>query len=355
MKKQIKDTSRNWTDSVLEEGGKIKDVIESLNLSSSQVALVVGKNKKFIGIITDGDLRRSLINGNTIEDDFSLLVNKNPITVPNDFASSDVLNLMREHDIHQIPILTDGSLVGLHVIDDLIGKSKHDNTIVIMAGGRGLRLRPYTENCPKPMLLVGDKPMLHHIIDKAKLEGFSNFIITTHYLTHIIQDYFEDGSKFDVSISYTNEKEPLGTAGALSLISPVLSRPFIVTNGDVMTDIRFADILNFHEKNNGIATMATRPYQLSHPYGVVEINGIEINGFKEKPIYQSFINAGVYVLNPETLLLLNEKEVCDMPTLLQRNKSKGNLITAYPMHEPWVDVGRVEDLNAIRAKDDGSK
>ena len=348
---------KNWKDSTLLDGGKIKDVIKSLNTSSSQVVVIKDIKNKFIGIITDGDLRRSLIEGNTLEDSFSSLINKNPVTVTDHMDNHDVLDLMIKHDIHQIPIVDNTqTITGLHVIDELISKSKLDNTIVIMAGGKGMRLRPYTENCPKPMLLVGDKPMLHHIIDKAKLEGFSNFIITTHYLTHVIENYFKDGSKFGVNISYTHEDKPLGTAGALNLIpKKLIEKPFIVTNGDVMTDIKFFDILKFHNKNNAIATMATRPYQLSHPYGVVEMKGIEIESFQEKPIYHSHINAGVYVLEPDSIALLEAGEHCDMPTLLKKNKSNKRKVVAYPMHEPWIDIGRLEDLNIAREEDNKNK
>lgn len=343
---------KNWRDCILKDKGKIKDVINSLNISSSQVVIIEHSDNSFKGIITDGDLRRSMLDGYTLEDDFQPIVNTNPITVSEGVNENKVLEIMMKNDIHQIPIIKNKKIIGLHTIDNLIAQKNIDNTIVIMAGGKGMRLRPYTENCPKPMLIVGDRPMLHHIIDKAKSEGFSNFVITTHYLTHVIEDYFMDGSKFGVNISYTREDKPLGTAGALNLISKnIIKKPFIVTNGDVMTDIKFSDILKFHIKNNAFATMATRPYQLSHPYGVIEINGIEIESFKEKPIYHSHINAGVYVLDPKTIEILGNNEHCDMPSLLKKNKDKNKKIIAYPMHEPWIDVGRVEDLNTIRKKD----
>ncbi len=337
-----------WKKSIVEEGGKIKDVINSLNNSSSQVAIIESKQKKFVGIITDGDIRRGFLDGKAIDDEFETLINKNPIIVDEYISSDEVLKIMIKEDIHQIPIVKNNEIHGLHVIDNILTKSKHDNLIVIMAGGMGKRLRPYTEDCPKPMLKVGNKPMLQHIIEKAKEDGFNNFIITTHYLNHIIEEHFRDGSEFGVNITYTHEKDPLGTAGALSLIDPKPDKPFIVTNGDVMTEVRFSDILDFHTNNDGIATMAIRQYELHHPFGVVDIKNSEVESFEEKPIYYSYINAGVYVLNPEALSSLNKNEVCDMPTLLQKNKSKNNKITAYPMHESWIDVGREEDLHSIR-------
>ncbi len=348
MKDKVVSTLDEWEKSLVEEGGKIKDVIQSLNSSSSQIVIVISKKQKFIGIITDGDIRRGFLEGKNIEDQFDSLINTNPIIVDNTVSKNEALKIMMKNDIHQIPIIRNNKIYGLHVIDNVLAKSEHDNFIVIMAGGMGKRLRPYTEDCPKPMLKVGNKPMLHHIIQKAKEDNFKNFIITTHYLNHVIQDYFEDGSKFGVNISYTNEKEPLGTAGSLSLITPKPKKPFIVTNGDVMTEVKFSDILDFHEENNGIATMAIRQYELHHPFGVVELSDSDVVSFKEKPIYYSHINAGVYVLNPVALKELKKNEFCDMPTLLQRNKLNNKKISAYPMHEAWVDVGREEDLQSIR-------
>jgi dTDP-glucose pyrophosphorylase len=353
---ELKVVHRNWVDSVLLDGGKVKDVIESLNRSSSKVVMIKSRDGKFVGLITDGDLRRSLLLGNSLDDDFTSLINKNPISIGAEVKNDQILELMIEHNIHQIPVLNiESEIIGLRVIDELIATPKLNNRIIIMAGGKGTRLRPYTETCPKPMLLIGGKPMLHHIIDKAKIEGFSNFIITTHYLRHMIEDYFGNGAKFGVNISYTHEHEPLGTAGALSLITEKLDESFIVTNGDVVTDIKFSDILLFHKKNVGFATMATRPYQISHPYGVVETNGIEISSFQEKPVYHSIINVAVYVLEPGVLDLLPINEHCDMPTLLEKSKAEGKRVLAYPTHESWIDVGRVEDLIAVRERDNKSQ
>lgn len=356
MQDKLKVVPRNWVDSVLLDGGKVRDVIESLNRSSSKVVMIKSRDGKFVGLITDGDLRRSILLGNAIDDDFTSLINKNPISVGAEVENYQILELMIEHDIQQIPVLNiESEIIGLRVIDELIATPKLNNRIIIMAGGKGTRLRPYTETCPKPMLLIRGKPMLHHIIDKAKIEGFSNFIITTHYLSHMIEDYFGNGAEIGVNISYTHEHEPLGTAGALSLITEKLDEPFIVTNGDVVTDIQFSDMLLFHKKNAGIATMATRPYQISHPYGVVEVNGSEISSFQEKPVYHSMINAAVYVLEPDVLDLLPINKHCDMPTLLEKNKAEGKRILAYPIHESWIDVGRAEDLIAVRERDNKSQ
>jgi NDP-sugar pyrophosphorylase family protein len=213
-----------------------------------------------------------------------------------------------------------------------------------MAGGKGTRLRPHTENCPKPLVRVAGKPMLEHIIDRAKLEGFNDFTLAVYYLGHMLEEYFGDGSRFGVNIEYLRESAPLGTAGALSLLNPRPDVSFVVTNGDVLTDIRYGELLDFHSRHAAAATMAVRTHEWQHPYGVVQTRGMEIVGFEEKPVARSHINAGVYVLSPEALDELECGVPCDMPTLFERLQSSSRRIFAYPMHEPWLDVGRPEDL-----------
>jgi NDP-sugar pyrophosphorylase family protein len=219
-----------------------------------------------------------------------------------------------------------------------------ENIMVIMAGGMGTRMRPYTEDCPKPLLPVAGKPMLEHIIERAKLEGFSQFIIAIHYLGHMIEECFGDGEQLGVEIAYLKENAPLGTAGALSLLNPKPRLPFVVTNGDVITDIRYGELLDFHVRHAAAATMAVRIHEWQHPFGVVQMQGVEIVGFEEKPVARTHINAGVYVLDPSVLNLLDDDQRCDMPTLFERLQVKNNRTVAYPMHEPWLDVGRPDDL-----------
>jgi len=218
--------------------------------------------------------------------------------------------------------------------------------MVIMAGGMGTRLRPHTENCPKPLLPVAGKPMLEHIIDRAKLEGFTQFVLAIHYLGHMIEDYFGNGERLGVQIDYLHEEVPLGTAGALGLLNPTPTLPFVVTNGDVISEIRYGELLDFHIRQSAAATMAVRVYEWQHPFGVVKTQGIEIVGFEEKPIARNHINAGVYVLEPAALSVLAADSCCDMPTLFERLQDKMHRTVAYPMHELWLDVGRPDDLLA---------
>ena len=190
--------------------------------------------------------------------------------------------------------------------------------------------------------------MLEHIIERAKLEGFSHFVLAIHYLGHMIEDYFGHGERLDVRIDYLREQSPLGTAGALGLLNPRPDTPFVVTNGDVITDIRYGEFLDFHIRHDAAATMAVRVHEWQHPFGVVQTQGVDIVGFEEKPVARSHINAGVYALGPDTLSVLNADAHCDMPILFELLQAKAMRTVAYPMHEPWLDVGRPDDLAAAR-------
>lgn len=255
------------------------------------------------------------------------------------------MQLMVANKVQQVPVVDGGHrVVGLHLWDELTTSPARPNLMVIMAGGIGKRLLPHTENCPKPLLPVAGKPMLEHIIERAKLQGFSRFVLAIHYLGHMIEDYFGDGSRLDVHISYLRETEPLGTAGALGLLDPAPDAPFVVTNGDVLTDIHYGELLDFHVRHDATATMAVRVHEWQHPFGVVQTQGIDIVGFEEKPVARTHINAGVYALAPDALDSLVRDARCDMPTLFERLQKPGQRTVAYPMHEPWLDVGRPEDL-----------
>ena len=353
MSNELRDSAgaENWRHAVLEEHAKIKEAIQNLDQVSLKIALIVDEDGKLIGTLSDGDVRRGLLKGLVLESSIESIIYRNPFVVPDNLQSELVLQLMTVNKIQQIPIVDEEKrLIGLHIWDQLARPKERNNLIVIMAGGRGIRMHPHTEDCPKPMLEVDGKPMLEHIIQRAKAEGFGEFIISVHYLGHVIEDYFGDGSDHGVRIQYLCEKDPLGTAGALSLIQELPGLPFLITNGDVLSDIRYGELMDFHERHDADATMAVRLYEWEHPFGVVEMEGVEIKGILEKPVYRTHINAGVYVLDPKILQLMVKDEVCDMPALIDKAREDGYKTIAFPMHEPWLDVGRPIDLK--RANDD---
>jgi NDP-sugar pyrophosphorylase family protein len=271
---------------------------------------------------------------------------RDPLVVPSQLGRDMVLQIMQANKIHQIPIVdVDRCVVGLHVWDELLVPTARSNMMVIMAGGAGTRLRPHTENCPKPMLPVGGKPILEHIIERARGEGFKRFVLAIHYLGDMIEHHFGDGSRLQVEIEYLREPLPLGTVGAISLLGRRPDGPFLVSNGDVLTDIRYGELLEFHLRHRAAATMAVRLHEWQHPFGVVRTNGVDIVGFEEKPISRSHINAGIYVLDPDALDAMKPGEHCNMPTLFSRLQDRAKRTIVYPMHEPWLDVGRPDDLD----------
>lgn len=325
----------------------IKQAIDNLNKTSIKIVLVANEVGVIEGTLTDGDIRRGILKGLDLNSPITSIIRRNALVVPQEMKRELVMQLMLANKIQQIPIVDDQHhIVGLHLWDEITTPLRRSNMMVIMAGGMGTRLLPYTETCPKPLLPVAGKPMLEHIIERAKLEGFNHFVLAIHYLGHMIEEHFGDGRSLDVQIDYSREKSPLGTAGALSLLDPKPKAPFIVTNGDVITDIRYGELLDFHIRHGAAATMAVRIHEWHHPFGVVQTKGVEIVGFEEKPIARSHINAGVYALDPGPLSVLTADEHCDMPTLFERIQNKNQRTVAYPMHEPWLDVGRPDDLLA---------
>lgn len=343
-----------WRLTLLPLGSTIQQAINSLENSSLQIAIVVSANNKLVGTLTDGDIRRNFLRGGKLDSPIDVVINRSPLVVPPEIDRGSVLQLMKANKIHQLPVVDkDGAVVGLHVWNSIAVPTKRENLMVIMAGGKGTRLRPHTESCPKPMLEVGGKPMLEHIIEKAKADGFQHYLISLHYLGQMIEEYFGDGSKFGVRIEYLREESPLGTAGCLSLLRNHPELPFVVTNGDVLTDIHYNEILDFHVSHSAAATMAVRQHEIQNQFGVVLTNGVDIEGFEEKPVYRSHINAGVYILSPDALNQLEYKLNCDMPTLFQRIRESGKRTIVFPMHEPWLDVGRPSDL--MRANEFKSK
>jgi len=349
--KQNPSLKKDWRKTLLPSSTVLKQAIRCLDDSAMRIVLIVDFECRLIGTVSDGDIRRGLLRGLNLESPVSKILQKNPLVVTPGIERALVLQLMTANKIQQIPVVDEKRhVVGLHLWDDVTLNPARKNLMVIMAGGLGRRLRPLTESCPKPMIPVAGRPMLEHIIERAKSEGFSQFVLAIHYLGKVIENYFGDGKKLGVKIKYLKENKPLGTAGALGLLNPTPQAPLIVTNGDVIADIRYGEMIDFHIKHHANATMAVRVHELKHPFGVVRTQGLEIIGFEEKPVNRSHINAGVYALSPQALKALRPRESIDMPALFQRLKENSETIIAYPMHEPWLDVGAPQDLKKANSK-----
>lgn len=351
MMSEIQDKNTNilseelWRQVILPANATIEQVIRNLNQFSLKIVLVANAAGELEGTISDGDIRRGLLKGLDLNSPIASVIHRNALVVPPEIGRDMIIQLMVANKIQQIPVVNEHRhVVGLHLWDEITTPPMRPNLMVIMAGGKGTRLRPHTENCPKPLLPVAGKPMLEHIIERAKLEGFTHFVLAIHYLGHMIEDCFGNGERLGVRIDYVREQSPLGTAGALKLLTPRPGAPFVVTNGDVITDIRYGELLDFHIRHDATATMAVRVHEWQHPFGVVQTQGVEIVGFEEKPVARSHINAGVYALDPGALSVLSANAHCDMPTLFERLQAQAKRTVAYPMHEPWLDVGRPDDL-----------
>ncbi len=334
---------------ILTTKATIKDVLKNLNKSGVRITLIVNEKKEFQGTISDGDIRRALIGGAELNSSIQKIINKNPQTASPKINSEIVLDQMLKNKIQQIPVVNENKkIIGLYLWDEVMLQKKIPNTMIIMAGGRGTRLGKYTKNCPKPLLPVNGKPMLERIIERAKLQGFESFLISINYLGNMIKDYFSNGKKWDVKIDYIYEDRPLGTGGALKLISPKPKLPIVVTNCDIIIDLNYGELLDFHNNNKAVATMVVRNHEFENPYGVVRTKGFDIIDFKEKPVLKSYINAGVYVLEPSTIHIIKKNEKLDMPNIFERLKEKKLKTIVYPIHESWMDIGLPEDYLKVK-------
>ncbi|WP_151949787.1 nucleotidyltransferase family protein [Aliarcobacter butzleri] len=335
---------KNIEDIIVKETTSIKEVLQIIDKSSKQLAIVVDKNKKLLGTISDGDIRRALLNNMSLNETVKNIYFKNPTVANINNSKEEIINICRVKKIHQIPVVDDnGNLIGIEILDELISKEEKINKVILMVGGLGTRLRPLTENIPKPMLKVGNKPILQTIVEKFAEYGYTNIVMCVNYKSHMIQDYFSDGKDFGVNIEYVLENQRMGTAGALSLLKDKPNEPFFVMNGDLLTNVNFEHLHNYHLSNNSLGTMCVREYDFQVPYGVVNISNSKITSIEEKPTHKFFVSAGIYMLSPEVLDYIPENQFYDMPTLFEKIISKGKNAISFPLREYWLDIGRIEE------------
>ena len=337
--------SYDWRKTLVMPESTIEEAIKVIDSEALRIALVVDQGNRLLGTVTDGDIRRGLINQLPLSAKVSEIMNSSPKTTELGTPRPQVLKMMEERRLLSVPIVDDGLLVGLETLQDLIARPKFNNPVFLMAGGFGTRLRPLTDNCPKPLLRVGDKPILQTILESFVEVGFHQFYISTHFMPEMIENYFGDGAKWGVDIHSVYEQEPLGTGGALGLLPADLPDiPIIMMNGDILTKVDYVQLLNYHKELGALATMCVREYDHQVPYGVVEGDGHKITGMVEKPSYKFFVNAGVYVLNRSLVTTVAKNQKIDMPTLLEQRIEKGELIAQFPVHEYWLDIGKMNDF-----------
>lgn len=335
---------KDWKKAAVAPGATIRETLRVIDQSVTQVALVVDSTDRLIGTVTDGDVRRGLLRGLSLDQTVDHVTNVNPIVVDAGEDASTIQRVMRDRCINQVPLLDDhGRVVGLKLLKEYLAAPKYDNFVVLMAGGLGTRLRPLTETCPKPLLQIGGKPILEIILENFKSQGFRRFAIAVNYMAEMIEDHFGDGSSWGVDINYLREQSRLGTAGALRLLPETPSKPIIVMNGDLLTKVNFGHLLDYHIEFKAKATICIREYDIKVPFGIVEVQEHHLVALQEKPVQKFFVNAGIYVLEPEVLQAIPLDVPYDMTTLFEGLVTRRELPAVFPVREYWLDIGQLDD------------
>jgi dTDP-glucose pyrophosphorylase/CBS domain-containing protein len=328
----------------------VREAIESIDAGGVEIALVVDDERRLLGTISDGDIRRALLRGTSLDDCADTLANRSPRWAPVGATRDELLALMTEAGIEQVPLLQDGRVVDLVFIRELVKQEVDSSKVVIMAGGEGSRLRPLTEDVPKPMLPVGERPLLETVLGQVRESGFSKVLMAVNYRAEMIEDHFGDGEGFGVEIEYVREQEQLGSAGALQLVREQLDEPFIVMNADLLTKVNLGALIRFHTADRNAITVGVRQYALEVPYGVVEIEDGRVQALREKPTMQFFVNTGLYAVSPEAVKLLPpELGRFNMTDLIEAALASGARVGSFPVREYWLDIGQLADYERAHA------
>ena len=342
---------KNWKDTLIGQKATLKEAMLAIDLGGLRIALVVDEVGRLLGTITDGDLRRALLAGRSHNSPAIGIMCHAPRTAPQSMTTAQKLAIMKAERIHHLPLITeDGRVVDLATLDTLIDGERRDNPVLIMAGGFGKRLGPLTENCPKPLLPIGGKPIIELILESFIGQGFHKFYVSTHYLAGMIIETLGNGSNWGVEIEYLKEAKPLGTGGAVGLLPKhKIEKPLIVANGDLLTNIDFRNLIEFHEKCGGTATMCMQEFSYQIPFGVIKNKDHWLVDFEEKPSHTVFTNAGIYVLAPELVKTIEPNKHIDLPAIIQSQKPVNEKVALFLIREYWADIGRLEDLQKAQA------
>lgn len=335
----------------LHPSDSLGDAIRAIGFGRVQACLVLNDSGRLVGILSDGDVRRVLLAAHSLDAQVGELMNTDFLFLRSPASEKAVEELMHRHQIRHVPVLDgSGHVEMFFTLAASPAATKVNLPVVVMAGGQGMRLRPLTEQIPKPMLPVGNKPMLERILDRCSSAGLTDVYLSVNYLASQIRDYFGDGSQRGLKISYLEEQEVLGTAGSLALLPAGIGDSVVVLNGDVLTEVDLSRMVEFHREGGSFATVALREFVIEVPYGVVSLDGFTVREIREKPSFRHFINAGVYVLRREVIDLVPSGSAIDMPDLIRDAIDKGFSVRGFPLHEDWLDVGSLESLEQARAK-----
>ncbi|MBI3553501.1 MAG: nucleotidyltransferase family protein [Elusimicrobia bacterium] len=343
------DILANHPEIALAPGATLRDAMKVMTKLQISIALVASPRRKLLGVITDIDIRRALLSGGEMSTPISKVMNPKPATLSDAMTREEISNVFREHSRAYMPIVDkSGKLKGLAaMLDYALVPKRFPNRVVVMAGGAGKRLLPLTKNTPKPMLRLGNKPILELLLDQFIAAGFGRFVFTVNYLADQIQDHFGNGKVWGVEIDYVHEEKPMGTVGALALLAPKhLQDPLLVVNGDILTKVNFAALLEFHQSEGALATLCVKHHEIQVPYGVVELRKRRLEAFVEKPVHRWLVNAGIYVIEPKALGWLAKNRSCDMPEFIseiRRRRKDG--VACFPIQEYWLDIGGPKEFH----------
>jgi dTDP-glucose pyrophosphorylase len=341
---------KDWTKVLVSPDTTILETIKVIDAGAMQIALVVDSDRRLQGTVTDGDIRRGILKGLPLDSAIASVMNSHPTVAPAYEGSAMITALMRATKLRQVPIVdASGIVLGLESLDDLRPSNYEDSWVVLMAGGRGSRLRPLTDSVPKPLLKIGDKPVLELILAELANQGFKRFYMAVNYKAEMVRSHFGDGSTWGAEINYVQEETELGTAGALTLLPEQPQTPLIVMNGDLITKLDFRHLLRFHNQEKSAMTMCVRRYDFQVPYGVVTLGSSGVQAIEEKPVQEFFVNAGIYVLSPEVVATLPRNSHIDMPTVLSSMLAEKKKVSAFPITEYWIDIGKLDDYQQAQS------
>ena len=337
---------KNWKQAVCHPESTIESVLRKVDDAGTQLAFLVDDREVLVGVVSDGDVRRGLLNGKSLDSTAREIMNASPKVARQSMSHATIWALFDEFKVSLIPVIDDdGRLLEVFEKSDVSNRETYDNTIVIMAGGRGVRLLPLTEDRPKPLIEVGGKPILESIIEGVATQGFRNFIISVGYKGEMIENFFQNGNSLGVNIEYVREETSLGTAGALSLIRQVPKKPFIVMNGDILNRVDIVGLLKRHGDSDEVLTVVARKYLTNIPFGVIDQENGILNRIVEKPTIQHLISAGIYACSPEVIGYCDKGEIIDMTTLIENIKRDGKVVGVHETDAFWLDIGRLEELD----------
>ena len=340
----------NWQKIVVSPEVSILDAMKIIDGAGTQFVMVLDETKKLLGVVTDGDVRRGILNNVSLSAPVAEIMNTHPRYLSDSVSRSEAISFLSEKRIAHVPLLDAlGRVTSLVSIDERVALVEKHRTAVLMVGGLGSRLGELTTNCPKPMLPLGGRPVLEIIIENLKDHGFKNFIFCVNFKADVIQSHFGNGAEFGINIVYVHENKRMGTAGALSLIPMDTDGPLLVMNGDIVTKVNFSKLMEFHEEKEAAVTAAVRKYDFQIPFGVVKSENGQIKGIEEKPNYNFMVSAGINVIEKDCLGLLPPGEFFDMPQLIEAVIASKRVAQAFPIHEYWLDIGRMDDLERAHA------